>query len=142
MIGDGSKRNFYQKEYPSIYFTGWKNSEEMQKYIHQARALIVSSKWYETMGLTVVEMQQYGIPCIVPQECAASEYVEDGKTGMLYQIGNLKDLERCIEKFKDNAEVEKMSNSFYQSLDIEKYSIDNYVHQLTDIYESSLRTGK
>ena len=61
---------------------------------------------------------------------------------MLYQIGNLKDLERCIEKFKDNAEVEKMSNSFYQSLDIEKYSIDNYVHQLTDIYESSLRTGK
>ena len=142
VIGDGSKREAYQKDYPHIQFAGWKNTEEMQEYIQRARAMIVSSKWYETMGLTVVEMQQYGVPCIVPKECAASEYVQDGQTGMLYQIGSEQALECCIKALKSDSETERLSKNFYAALDIEKYSINDYVRRLIKIYENSLNAGK
>ena len=63
VIGDGPDRKNLERDYPDITFTGWLTSRQMEKHIDSARALIVTSKWYETMGLTIIEMQARGIPC-------------------------------------------------------------------------------
>jgi glycosyltransferase involved in cell wall biosynthesis len=43
------------------------------------------SLWYETAGLAVIEAVAQGIPAIVAKNCASTEYVEHGKTGVHYQ---------------------------------------------------------
>lgn len=76
VVGDGSEKEKLQNEYPNIQFVGWKNSDEVKEYMKGARALIFPSRWYETAGLTVLEAQAYGIPCIVSQNTAAVEFVD------------------------------------------------------------------
>lgn len=141
-IGEGPLKNEYEKRYPEISFVGWKNHNEMMKYLHSARGLVVSSKWYETMGLTVVEMQQYGIPCIVPAECAASEYVIDKEDGLLYAIGNSQSLAECLEALNDDEYVKKLSENFIHNLDQNRFSMQNHSDKLINIYNDILKIGK
>lgn len=137
VIGEGPLKEEYKKLYPEIEFVGWKSTIEMQQYLYKARAMIVASKWYETMGLTAVEMQQYGIPCIIPKECAVSEYVADGKTGLLYEIGNVDDLTDKINMLNDDL-TKKFSIEFYNQLNLEKYSIKTHVDNLEEIYDNEI----
>ena len=137
VIGDGPLKEKYELLFENIKFVGWKNQDELRTYIINARALIIASKWYETMGLTVIEMQQYGVPCLIPRECAASEYVLHGASGELFQIGNLESLIQAINKFKKFDYVKKLSETFYSDLNFEKYSIINHVDSLLKIYEDA-----
>ena len=76
VVGDRSEKEKLQNEYPNIQFVGWKSSDEVKEYMKRARALIFPSRLYETAGLTVLEAQAYGIPCIVSQNTAAVEFVD------------------------------------------------------------------
>lgn len=138
VIGSGPLLDEYKKMYPNINFVGWKNSIEMRDYLKKARALVVTSKWYETMGLTIIEMQQYGIPCIVPRQCAGSEYISDGKTGMLYDIGNISSLTEALRKSQNEEVIHKISVEFYRSINIKKFSIEEHANNLIKIYETDI----
>lgn len=76
VVGDGNERERLKKLYPNIQFTGWKSSDEVKEYMKNAKVLVFPSRWYETAGLTVLEAQAYGIPCIVSQNTAAVEFVD------------------------------------------------------------------
>lgn len=142
VIGDGPLRKKYEKDYPEIEFLGWLPSEEISYHLLQARCLIIASIWYETMGLTAVEMQPYGIPCVIPKQCAASEYIVNERTGFLYEIGNLESLVECIEKMKDNDKVKFLSQNMYMNVDFIKYSIDTHTHTLLRVYKTILNEEK
>jgi glycosyltransferase involved in cell wall biosynthesis len=43
------------------------------------------SLWYETAGLAVIEAVSQGVTAIVAKNCASTEYIEHGATGVLYQ---------------------------------------------------------
>lgn len=88
VVGDGSEIERLKKEYPNIKFTGWKNSKEVKDIMSKAKALVFPSLWYETMGMTVLEAQNIGIPVIVNVNTAASEFVENGKNGFVYHDYN------------------------------------------------------
>ena len=134
VIGDGQLKQTYEKLYPEITFVGWKKSNEIYDYLVNARCLIITSKWYETMGLTTIEMQQYGIPCIVPKQCAASEYIKNNITGLYYDTGSVNSLLECIYKTNDINFLKKISLNFYNSFNINKYSIETHINKLNKIY--------
>ena len=140
VIGDGPMLNQCKDRYPQVEFVGWKSPDEMKAFIEKARCLIITSKWYETMGLTVIEMQQYGIPCIVPYECAPSEYIENEKNGFTYKIGDKESLYEAIIKTKDNIVIEKISRDFYNNLNYDFYSIDTHIKKLSEIYNEELNS--
>ncbi len=75
VIGDGILRKELEEKYPDIEFVGWKSKQEMTPYLLRARCMIFSSIWYETMGLTPLEVMLYGIPVICSELNAASEYI-------------------------------------------------------------------
>lgn len=134
VIGDGPQREEYETKYPNIDFIGWKSMTDMEEYLLKARSLIIASKWYETMGLTAIELQSYGIPCIVPRECAASEYIKDGVTGLLYKIGSTDDLVRCIKILEDSEMAERLGENNYNSLNRERFSLDCHTQELEKVY--------
>lgn len=127
VVGDGNEREKLQKEYPHIEFTGWKNKIEVKKYMKNARALIFPSRWYETAGLTVLEAQSIGLPCIVSKNTAASEFIEDKKNGFLFE--NLEDLKDKIKQI-DNIKMETNN--------IEKFNYQNYKENIIELYNKIL----
>lgn len=100
VLGDGPMLEYYKEKYPEVLFRGWCNEKEKTEYLKITKCLILTSRWYETFGLVVSEMKSFGIPSIVPDECAASEQIIDGETGFVFESRNQLSLERKIKQFE------------------------------------------
>ena len=113
VVGDGDEKEKLEKQFPNIEFVGWKNKDEVKDYMKGARALIFPSRWYETAGLTVLEAQAIGIPCIVNECCAAKEFVSE-KNGYLFS--NVNELKEQIVKVNSRKEfiVERLYKNDYR----------------------------
>lgn len=123
VVGDGEEKKKLEKKYKNIEFTGWKNKDEVKEYMKGAKALIFPSRWYETAGLSVLEAQSIGIPAIVSKYCAASEFIEEGKNGFLFE--NFEQLKRnMIELERKTLEV-SLNNNF---------TIEAYLKKLRKVY--------
>ena len=133
-IGSGTMYEELKEKYPNITFTGWLNSEKMKEYISKARCLVVSSKLYETMGLTILEMQVKGIPCIVPDRCAGIEYIKDKVTGVEYKIGDVSSLIDAINYTQNNDIISKLSDNFYNEDFKDRFSIETHTENLIKAY--------
>ncbi len=101
------------------------------------RKLVITSRWYETFGLVVAEMKSYGIPCIVPDRCAASEQIEEGKTGYIFESGNLESLKECICKY-EQTDIIKLQNNILDISTSQKYSMEEHIKVLLNVYEGIL----
>ena len=136
VLGDGYLLEEYKKKYPNVEFAGWVSGKEKDKLIMQGKALLFPSLWYEGAPLTILEMKAYGIPCIVPDRCAAVEEIEDGKTGFIFKTGELKSFEDAILKF-ERCNLIQMQQNILQDFNSEDYSIEKHVNQLIKIYKDS-----
>ena len=127
VVGSGPELNKLKKIYNKIEFVGWKSTNDVKKYIKFAKALIFPSKWYETMGLTVVEALSLGTPVLVKNNTAAVEFVSNGKNG--YVFNNKDELKTYMNK---------MSNfKFYNdSHNLKKFNENIYVRELYKIYDN------
>lgn len=134
VIGEGPELPNLRQRYPEIAFTGWLSQHQMKPYIQNARCLIISSEWYETMGLTIIEMQAKGIPCVVPFQCAGSDYIKNGENGILYQIGDVDYLRTAIEKTKEDRYIKKIADAFYMDYDPVRFSMKRHIDELIKIY--------
>lgn len=132
VIGDGSMLKELKESYPNIRFTGWLNNIQMSGFLNRAIAIIAPSRLAETALLTPMQFMEHGIPCIVPRECAASDYVEDGLNGYLFNTGSVEDLMRAIclmeEKRPEGVRTAMVSDEQYL-----KQIIDIYRHLLEDV---------
>lgn len=125
VIGSGPLENELKKQYKKIEFVGWKSKQEIIPYLKKVRALVFPSRWYEVAPLTTEECLNVGIPCIVPDECAASDYITEGINGYIFKSGNVVSLMGAIKKLNDNPCCD---------FDVARYSIENHVQSLIDTY--------
>ena len=132
-VGDGDEREKLERQYPNIEFVGWKNKDEVKKYMKGARALIFPSLWYETMGMTVLEAQLNGIPAIVGNECAATEFIKNKENGFIYINGDLKSLKNAIEEHNNCNSDYMYSNIYKKSLEYKKFNIE-YFKKIIEIF--------
>lgn len=137
VLGDGYMRNAYSKKYPNIHFPGWVTGNEKDKLIRRSKALIFPSLWYEGAPLTITEIKSYGIPCIVPDLCSASEEVEHEKDGLIFKSGNLESLKEAITKY-ENSPITEFQNRIKETFDYQKYTIESHCKELQSIYNKIL----
>ncbi|MBS5057226.1 glycosyltransferase family 4 protein [Bacteroides sp.] len=133
VLGDGYLRNELMERYPNIEFVGWVTGKDKQVYFKQAKAFVFTSLWYETFGLSVAEARSYGIPCIVPDSCAASEQVIDGETGYLFKTGDLNSLKEALIKY-ENADIQVMQNNIINNFIADNWSLTSHIKNLVQVY--------
>jgi glycosyltransferase involved in cell wall biosynthesis len=138
VLGDGYLLDSLKEKYPGISFAGWITGSDIQKYIRRCRTLIFPSLCYECAPLTIIEMQPYGIPCIVPDQCSASEKIVDGETGYIFESGNLDSLKACIEKVHQN-DISHLSANIIQRFNYHEYSMDTHINELLNTYREIIR---
>ena len=138
VIGEGPLKSLLEKQYPEVEFMGWLPPEQVFAEMRHSTALIYPSLLYETQGLSVLEALSVGLPVIVPDECAASEFV-DGRNGMLFRSNQVKDLALKIGQLAgDPGLAEKMGRYAFEKYWQDPYSIRRYTTELLDIYNNIL----
>ena len=138
-IGDGIEKEEIKKENPDAVLCGWIPREELYTEIHKARCLVFPSVWYETQGLVVQEMSAYGIPAIVSDVSAASEYIIDRYNGFIFKSNSEESLTMCMTKMLDDALVEKMGKNTFVTFHSKENTEKKYIQKLLEFYKEVLK---
>lgn len=119
-------------------FLGFKHRDELDRLIREAMFTIVPSQWYEAFGLSCAESLATGIPVIASNIGALPEIVRHGENGFLFAAGNAEELRKTIEEAVNLPDTvyNVMSKNARES--VAKFSGENYITQLLELYNSLL----
>ena len=83
---------------PNAQYVGFKTGKELEMLVRKAAISVCPSEIYENCPFSVIESQMYGTPVIVSRMGGAPELLTEGKTGEIFEAGNVDSLEQTIRK--------------------------------------------
>lgn len=113
---------------------GFLTEDKLRTVIEKARFSIYPSEWYENCPFSVMESIQYGTPVIGADIGGIPELIENGKTGIIFESGNEKELEQIIRQLWDNPE--KMEEYEKNCRDAGFASVEKYARAIRQYYEN------
>lgn len=124
---------------PHVEFRGVVSEEELVKIYQQTDIFINPSLIYESFSYTCLEAMASGVPVIASRIGGIPEVVEDGKTGFLFEPGEVDDL---IEKLKilieDPDKRRKMGKGARKRVE-EHFDVCKVAKRNLEIYKSYAR---
>lgn len=111
---------------------GFKTGAELEMLIRRAVMSVYPSEWYENCPFSVIESQMYGVPVIGANIGGIPELVSDGKTGLLFESGDKRDLAEKISRlwFDRQTAAEMSENCLNAKFD----NTEEYCKKLIDCY--------
>ena len=137
-VGRGELEEGLRRRFPHAAFRGWLDTAQVVDTIRQSRALVFPSLWYETAGLSVVEAMANGVTVIVSDQCAASEFVKDGYSGLHFQSGSVESLAAQLQRLRDANLAQRLGQNVYRWYWRDPWSLDAHVNQLSQVYDEML----
>ena len=99
IVGTGPvEDDLKRKKYANIEFLGYKSGDELFNLVRNARFVCVPSECYENNPMTIVESYSMGVPVIGARIGGIPEIVSEGKTGFLFESGNVASLDEAIKR--------------------------------------------
>lgn len=93
----------------------------------------------EMASISQLEAMSFSIPVIISNQNGSSCYVEDGKSGYLFEDCNKEDLKlKLIRMLSDKNEIKKMGAAAYHEI-CEKYTFQNYYQSIMQILQLQKR---
>ncbi|MGR3661860.1 MAG: glycosyltransferase family 4 protein [Paracoccaceae bacterium] len=137
IAGEGDWRGAMQEriwDLPNVEYAGFQSGAKLQHLIRRAKAVVVPSEWYENCPMSVLEAMAQGRPVVDARIGGIPELVTDGKTGFLFEPGNVDDLVRALNAI-DSADQAALSS--FARRDAEKrFSARHYLTALLRHYHS------
>ena len=92
---------------------GFKSGKELTDLIQNAIFTVYPSEWYENCPFSVMESQELGVPVLGANIGGIPELIEDGKSGWLFESGNVDELRNKIlevwNESEDRSELELLN---------------------------------
>ena len=138
IAGTGTELDKYKSMVDSldaknITFYGFANRKELNTLLSSAKAVVITSQWYETFGMIIAEAFSSGVPVIAGNIGNIGNLVKSMENGLKFQYNSPDALINAIDDF-NHMDLVKMSNAakkeYYQ-----KYSPSNNYLQLLNIYK-------
>ncbi len=140
IIGTGPLMDNLKERYAGVEFTGYKTGGELRELVWRASFVVIPSEWYENCSMSVLAAMAYGKPIIGSRIGGIPEQIEDGKTGFLFEMGNVEELAEKMTLLAENEHLRKeMGRAARKKLE-EEYSLDTHCTKLVKIYEELLST--
>jgi glycosyltransferase involved in cell wall biosynthesis len=113
-----------------VEFCGTFPNDQIGLVFSELDVLVVPSIWHENAPLVVYSAQAAGCPVIASDMEGLSEIIEHKKNGLLFEAGNVADLESVIQLLLDNrALILELSNNARRPLSIREYG-----NHLSEVY--------
>jgi glycosyltransferase involved in cell wall biosynthesis len=138
-LGDGPLMNqLKEMNYPKASFAGWIKGDEILAEMEQARAMAITSIWYEVNPLAPIEALGKGIP-VIASDCTSTLYeIEEGVTGFGFKHQNEADLAEKMSLLLDDNTADCMSKAAYDRFWAKPPTAENHAKRLIEIYEEIL----
>ncbi len=118
---------------PNIKNVGFQTGETLEMLIRKARFSICPSEWYENCPFSVMESQMYGTPVLGADIGGIPELIKAGKTGDLFQSGDVMELKKKIELLWNDKGKTKTYSENCKSIKFN--TIAEYSEKLMKLYE-------
>jgi len=138
VVGDGPDSHLVQAacgRHRNIEWLGELPAKEVYDLMGRAAALVVPSEWHEIFGRIVIEAYAKGTPVIASNIGALAELVEDGKTGFLFDAGNVGSLVDCLKKAVAGADILRGQRPAARAEFESKYTEHANYQAMMSIYE-------
>lgn len=140
---DKDKLYYYEHEIKplidgkQIIWVGSVSIEEKAKFLGKAKALLNPIQWKEPFGLVMSESLAVGTPVIANAKGAATEIIQDGKTGFLVEteeemVEKIKEVGKlnrnaCRKRVEDYFSAEKMTEGYLAAYKKTVANWDTYI---------------
>ena len=116
-------------------FLGQLDAEELAQFYRDARMVVFATRCYEGFPTVLLEAMSYGLPIICSRIGGLPEIVEEEKTGLLYEPGNVDELaDRIRMLWRDPAFCQRLGDAGRRKVR-EDYAADRLLNRLLGIYE-------
>ena len=138
MLGNGPLAPTLDRP-PNVDFAGAVARSEVAGAMRSAMALVLPSRCYEGLPMTLVEAFCNGLPVIASRLGAFASLVEDGVTGLLFDPGDASDLARKLQWCRDHPDAVVRMGLAARAMYLQRYTAQSNYEQLLDIYQSAVR---
>jgi glycosyltransferase involved in cell wall biosynthesis len=117
-----------------VEFQGWTTGAGLARAYERATVLAMPSLAPETFGLVGLEAMAHGRPVVASETGAISEWLEDGKTGVLVKPGDHRELAAAVAwLLEDHAAAQRMGEVAAQHARAQ-FSEENYRRAIIEVY--------
>uniref|UniRef100_UPI0040474468 glycosyltransferase n=1 Tax=Polynucleobacter sp. TaxID=2029855 RepID=UPI0040474468 len=119
---NGSNRIFYHKY-----------SSTPENFYWMSDVLCLPS-YREGFGNVIIEAAAASLPCMASRIYGITDAVEDGYSGMLHEVGNVKEIKACFEYWIENSQSVTDMGNYARQRAVEKFSTKNLVKEFLEMY--------
>ena len=87
-----------REQLKNIEMLGFKSGKELNTIVANAKAVVLSSEWYENGPYSGIETLKMGVPLIGSDLGGIPELIDEGKNGFIFEHNNVSDLHHKLEK--------------------------------------------
>lgn len=123
-----------------IKLLGFIKGNELEEIVNKAYAIVLPSEWFENGPYALMEPMAKGKPVIGADIGGIPELAIPGKTGWLFESGNVEELKDTLMKAAsiDEKEYDRLAEGAV-NFARENFDAEKYVQKLVKIYESLLK---
>lgn len=119
-----------------VQFVGFLQGEALEKITAEALCVAAPAIWYDNLPNVVLEAYSYGKPVIASNLGSLAEIVEDGKTGLLFEPKNPKQIADRIRKlYEDPAYCKELGRNARTKCETD-FSPQAHWERFMEIYKS------
>ncbi|MCK4223693.1 MAG: glycosyltransferase family 4 protein [candidate division Zixibacteria bacterium] len=126
----------------NIELAGFLSREKLKETIANCDFLVFPNNCYHNCPMSILESFAYGKPVVGSNLGSVPELVEDGRTGLLFEPRDEKELAEKIKYLYENPQmVEKMGRNARRKVE-GNFSAEKYYPKLLQIYEELIQKKK
>lgn len=138
LLGHGPLADTLQQP-ANVTFSGAVPKARVLDAMQQAMVLVLPSRCYEGLPMTLVEAFCQGLPVIASRLGAFPSLIEDGVTGLLFEPGNARDLADKLRWCRDHPEAVTRMGVAARAEYLRRYTAQSNYEQMLDIYHAAIQ---
>jgi glycosyltransferase involved in cell wall biosynthesis len=130
-----------EKGIGNIEFLGFKSGAEKWDILRNSLCLVMPSEWYENFPVTALEAFMACKPIVAARLGGLPYIVEEGKSGLLFEAGNVGELSQRIQYLVDRPAEAARMGEYGRRLSETKYGPEQGYRNLMNIF-SQVQSGR
>jgi glycosyltransferase involved in cell wall biosynthesis len=109
---------------------------DVRPYMQAADCFACPSVWAEAAGLVNLEAAACGLPVVASRIGGIPEYLDDGRTGLLFPPGDARALADCLVRLLHDRGLAQGMGEAAREMAVRRFSIDARLDGILDLYRA------